>query len=167
MIVTADRQLVKLSVCLPTCGKVPCVTTHDEIEKDLGWLFSRLTRRMITLEQPILAHHGLSMWGYAVLSGVVAEPDRPQVAVARGVGLDRTTMVSVLDELEAAGLVLRTADPSDRRARLLAPTPAGTRTLAAVRREIRALERKLVGTLPAPLRDELRPALKTLLADDG
>lgn len=142
------------------------MATPDEIEEDLGWLFARLTRRMIALEQPILTPHGLSMWGYAVLSGVVAEPDRPQVAVARGVGLDRTTMVSVLDELEAAGLVLRTPDPSDRRARLLAPTPEGARTLAAVRREIRALERKLVDTLPARLRDELRPALRTLLAGD-
>jgi DNA-binding MarR family transcriptional regulator len=161
-----DDQLVKLSADRPIFGSVAGMAPPDEIEDDLGWLFARLTRRMITLEQPILASHQLSMWGYAVLSGVVAEPGRPQVAVARGVGLDRTTMVSVLDELEAAGLVLRAPDPSDRRARLLAPTPAGTKTLAAVRREIRALERKLVGTLPGPMRDELRPALKTLLAVD-
>jgi DNA-binding MarR family transcriptional regulator len=142
------------------------VAARDDIEEDLGWLFGRLTRRMMALERPILAPFGLSMWGYVVLSGVVAEPDRPQVAVARGVGLDRTTMVAVLDELEAAGLVVRRLDPSDRRARLLAPTPAGVRTLTTVRRGIRKLEAELVRTLPPAVRDELRPALKTLLAGD-
>jgi DNA-binding MarR family transcriptional regulator len=139
------------------------VPEHDELHDDLGWLFARLTRRMVEVERPALERHGLSLWGYVVLSGVTAQPGRPQIAVAHGVGLDRTTMVAVLDELEAAGLVVRTPDPADRRARLLAPTPKGERTLAAVRAEIRALEDELLERLSPSARKTLRPALRTML----
>ena len=137
---------------------------HDELHDDLGWLFARLARRMMDVERPALERHGLSMWGYVVLSGVATSPGRPQIAVAQGVGLDRTSMVAVLDELEAAGLVARTPDPADRRARLLAPTPRGERTLTAVRADIRALEDELLARLSPAARKALRPALRTLLA---
>ena len=41
------------------------------------------------------------------------------------VGLDKTTMVVTLDELEAAGLAERRPSPTDRRARVIAVTKAG------------------------------------------
>lgn len=50
-----------------------------------------------------------------------------QSEVARAVGLDKTTMVVTLDELEAAGLAERRPSPGDRRARVIAVTPAGGR----------------------------------------
>ncbi len=50
-----------------------------------------------------------------------------QGEVARAVGLDKTTMVVTLDELEAAGLAERRPSPGDRRVRVIAVTPAGRR----------------------------------------
>src|SRR5262245_24135762 len=44
--------------------------------------------------------------------------------------LDRTTMVATLDELEAAGLAERRPAPGDRRARIVAVSPAGERMVA-------------------------------------
>ena len=167
MSLDADRQLVKLSASLLTFGYAAAVPDHDELHDDLGWLFARLTRRMVDVERPALDRHGLSMWGYVVLSSVVAQPGRSQIAVAQSVALDRTTMVAVLDELEAAGLVARTPDPADRRARLIAPTPTGARTLAAVRADIRALEEELLARLSPAARKALRPSLRTLLVPKG
>jgi DNA-binding MarR family transcriptional regulator len=43
------------------------------------------------------------------------------------VGLDKTTMVVALDELERAGLAERHPSPEDRRARIVVVTPAGKR----------------------------------------
>jgi DNA-binding MarR family transcriptional regulator len=123
----------------------------------------RSRRRTVPSGWPALERHGLSLWGYVVLSGVTTQPGRPQIAVAQGVGLDRTTMVAVLDELEAAGLVVRTPDPADRRARLLSPTPKGERTLKAVRADIRALEDALLDRLSPSARKALRPSLRALL----
>jgi DNA-binding MarR family transcriptional regulator len=140
------------------------VPDHDELHDDLGYLFGRLARRMAAVEAPALERHGLSMWGYVVLSSVVTEPERPQVAVAQGVGLDRTSMVSVLDELERAGHVRRQPHPTDRRARLIEATSKGIKTLVAVRREIRTVEDQVLAALPPDQRAALRPALRALLA---
>ncbi|MEK8105286.1 MarR family winged helix-turn-helix transcriptional regulator [Micromonospora sp. M12] len=41
--------------------------------------------------------------------------------------MDKTTMVVTLDQLERAGLAERRPVPTDRRARLVAVTPAGRR----------------------------------------
>jgi DNA-binding MarR family transcriptional regulator len=140
------------------------VPDHDELHDDLGYLFARLARRMAAIEAPALERHGLSMWGYVVLSSVVTQPERPQIAVAQGVGLDRTSMVAVLDELEGAGYVRRQPHPTDRRARLIEATTKGVKALVAVRREIRALEDAFVARLPADQRAVLRPTLRGLLA---
>lgn len=53
--------------------------------------------------------------------------DYTQTELARLVGLDKTTMVVTLDELEAAGLAERRPSPADRRVRVIGVTAAGRR----------------------------------------
>ena len=50
-----------------------------------------------------------------------------QTELARIIGLDKTTMVVTVDELEAAGLAERQPSKTDRRARVIAVTPAGAK----------------------------------------
>jgi DNA-binding MarR family transcriptional regulator len=47
--------------------------------------------------------------------------------------IQRPTATRVLTRLEEAGLIARTADPTDRRSSLVATTPAGAELLAFVR----------------------------------
>ncbi|MGV7206518.1 MarR family winged helix-turn-helix transcriptional regulator [Oxalobacteraceae bacterium A2-2] len=51
---------------------------------------------------------------------------RPGV-VADAVGIEAPSLVRIIDQLVAAGLVLRQDDPGDRRAKTLALTPEGKR----------------------------------------
>src|SRR5215218_1391391 len=60
------------------------------------------------------------------------------------------TMTRTVQGLEAAGLVRRKTDPSDRRAVLLSPTAKGSRTLQAARRRRIARLAVLLEGLPAP-----------------
>src|SRR5215218_6759188 len=60
------------------------------------------------------------------------------------------TMTRTVQGLEAAGLVRRQADPSDRRAVLLRATAKGSRTLQAARRRRIARLAVLLEGLPAP-----------------
>jgi DNA-binding MarR family transcriptional regulator len=53
------------------------------------------------------------------------ETDPNQLAVARQAGTDVKMTSQVLARLEARGLVVRTVDPRDTRAKLLRVTPAG------------------------------------------
>jgi hypothetical protein len=55
---------------------------------DLGAMVMRLGRRLIAMEQPILARHQVSMWAYIVLQALGEQPMRAQAALAAGIGAD-------------------------------------------------------------------------------
>ena len=118
--------------------------------EDLGALFARITRRLMNAEQPLLTAHGLSMWGYAVLSHLGQRPAETQQALAQAIGYDKTRLIALLDGLEADGLVVRKPDPSDRRARTVRLTRTGEARSLAAQTDIRTMEDELLGELPPP-----------------
>ncbi|MCW2993233.1 MAG: transcriptional regulator, MarR family [Conexibacter sp.] len=131
-------------------------------EEDLGALFARITRRLIDAERPLLAEHGLSMWGYIALSHLAHAPAGTQLALAQAIRHDKTRLIGLLDELEGEGLITRTPDPADRRARIVSLTKAGATRHAAARRAIRAMEEELLAGVSATERTRLRRTLARL-----
>jgi DNA-binding MarR family transcriptional regulator len=97
------------------------------------------------------------MWG--ALNVLDAAGAITQHALCKGTGMDPSTMVSTIDELEARGLVERRPHPSDRRAHALHITDAGRETLARGRRIARQAQEELL----APLNEEEREQLRSLL----
>jgi DNA-binding MarR family transcriptional regulator len=93
--------------------------------------------------------------------------NRPKPAgmgsVASLLAMDRTTLTAALKPLERRGLVKITADPEDRRSRLLILTSKGMRLLAAStpvwEKTHRELEALLGGDEPARLRKSLQALL--------
>ncbi|MFI5709231.1 MarR family winged helix-turn-helix transcriptional regulator [Kribbella sp. NPDC051620] len=132
--------------------------------EDLGSLFGRITRRLYLAEEPLLRAHGLSMWGYGVLTHLAKEPGINQLGLATAIGYDKSRLIALLDGLVEDGLVVREQDPADRRNRLVRLTPAGEARLVAVRAEIRAMEEELLSELTAAERRSLI-AILTRLAD--
>jgi DNA-binding MarR family transcriptional regulator len=130
--------------------------------RDLAAMIAPLQRALIAAEMPVLAAHGLSMWGYVVLSALDGEPIRTQAALAEYVGADKSRIIGVLDELEDSGLLHRTRDPADRRARLLAITDEGRRKRKAAQSDIQRNEDRLLGHLPLDDRAAFLRALHVL-----
>jgi DNA-binding MarR family transcriptional regulator len=128
--------------------------------EDLGALFSRITRRLIEAERPLLAARGLTMWQYVALSRIARRPPESQLELASAIGYDKTRLISLLDGLEAGGLVTREPDPSDRRARVVRITAKGRRRHTAAVTAIRAMEDELL----VELTDDERELLLTVLA---
>src|SRR2546423_2739888 len=95
---------------------------------DLCWLLSRASYTLTTELTAALEGLGVSPRGHCVLTAALTG-DHTQTELARMVGLDKTTMVVTLDELEAAGLAERRPSSEDRRARVIAVTKAGRRKL--------------------------------------
>ena len=91
-------------------------------------MLADLARQTVAAEQPVLAAHGLSMWGYIVLSALDRSPVRTQAALAEAIGADKTRIIPTLDELQEHGFIERIPDPDDRRARLLEITESGRST---------------------------------------
>jgi DNA-binding MarR family transcriptional regulator len=137
---------------------------HDGHRRDLAAMLQPLARALITAELPVLARHGISMWGYVVLNALDGSPVGTQGALAQAIGADKTRIIAILDELQEAGLISREPDPADRRARLLSITPAGRQVRLAVQAEIQANEDRLLSRLPAAERQAFLRAAATLSA---
>ena len=129
---------------------------------DLAAMVARLSRRLIAMEQPILSAEATSMWGYIVLTALAETPLRTQAALARAIGADKTRIIGVLDDLQQRGLIRREPDPADRRAHLLALTPAGRQLRTKVQLAIRQQEERLLDQLPATDREGFLRTLRTL-----
>jgi MarR family transcriptional regulator, organic hydroperoxide resistance regulator len=99
-----------------------------------------------------------------VLAALTVEPGRTQLALAYDLGLDKTTLTSLLDRLEAGGLIIRNLDPHDRRARIPELTDTGRRIQAAVTRARDRAEAELLSALSQDEQHLLRALLTRLAA---
>ncbi len=126
-------------------------------------MLAPLTRTLIAMERPVLEAYGLSMWAYSVLVALSRGPARGQGVLAQEIGADKTRIIAVLDDLQERGLLHRTPDPADRRARLLELTEEGHRVVARAQAEIQAREeQQILRHLPAADRRAFLGALRAL-----
>jgi len=116
---------------------------------DLAATLAPLVRELINAELPVLEAHGLSMWGYIVLSALDRSPVRSQAALADAIGADKTRIIATLDELQERGYIQRRPDPDDRRVRLLALTGSGRAVKDAAQAAIQRGEERWLGRLSA------------------
>jgi DNA-binding MarR family transcriptional regulator len=72
-----------------------------------------------------------------------------QMALARALGIDRSTLVPILNRLQARGLLVRRASPSDGRTHALGLTAAGRTALARFARLVKAHEKRIAAGLSA------------------
>ncbi len=102
--------------------------------------------------------------GFVLLVKVMAEPGRIS-QLAERIDLDVSTTSRKVAELEAAGLVERTDDPSDRRAAVISPTPRAGELVQRLRdARDRAFGAMLAGWDPAD-RDRLADLLERLVGE--
>ncbi len=131
---------------------------------DLCWLLSRASYTLTTELTAGLERLGISPRAHCVLAAALTG-DHTQTELARMVGLDKTTMVVTLDELEQGGLAERRPSSEDRRARVIAVTKAGKRKVdeaQAIADEIRA---DVLSVLPPDEREVFLDALTRLVGD--
>ena len=89
---------------------------------------------------------------------------RSQGDIARNLLVSTGTMTNQLDKLQAAGFVVRSPDPTDRRGKLVEMTPMGRETLDNYVNVQAKRERQLVGGLSSQEKNELNILLRKLLA---
>lgn len=136
----------------------------DVRRPDLAAMIVPLGRALMAAERPVLESHGLTMWAYSVLLALGRGPARGQGVLAEEIGADKTRIIAVLDDLQDRGLIERSPDPADRRARLLAVTDPGRSLAQAVQDRIQAAEEVLLARLDAADRSGFLNALQVLAA---
>jgi DNA-binding MarR family transcriptional regulator len=102
---------------------------NTEVAEFAGQLFFWLWRASHTRIEAALSAIGLTPALFGVLNVLGARDGVIQSKIGSAMGIDPSTMVSLVDRLEAAGLAKRRPSPSDRRAREVVITAKGRRAL--------------------------------------
>jgi DNA-binding MarR family transcriptional regulator len=120
----------------------------------------RFTRRLRQAQAEQLAPLGLTPAQERALRMITRGEEPPRMAeIAERLGIVPRSLTTVIDSLEAAGLVRREIDPRNRRAILLHLTERG----AAVRDDLREARRRAAEELFAPLSARDRETFGELL----
>jgi MarR family transcriptional regulator, organic hydroperoxide resistance regulator len=144
------------------CGKAGGYPAPvDASQPDLTWLLHRAAQHMrIALDEAAQAHGLSGARDWLVLSALSTGPRQTQLALAHSLGLDKTTMTSLLDRMEARGLITRGTDSHDRRARIPELTEDGRRLEA----EVTSARDQVEAALLAPFTPQEQQQLRDLLS---
>ena len=140
---------------------------HPALVRNTGYLISRLGFYASRHFAERLATVGLTprMWG--AMNMLDHEGDVSQQHLGRAAGIDPSSMVSTVDELEAKGWVQRRRHPTDRRAYALHITDAGRETLVHARRLAGGAQNELLAPLDEAERAQLHELLMRLIVAAG
>lgn len=131
---------------------------------NLGWLLGHASHTLATEMAVALAPLDLGSRGFCVLSTALGR-ELTQKELAAEIGLDKTTLVVTLDELERQGLAERATSSTDRRARVISVTEAGAAKVAEGQAIVESVQRDVLATLPADERKAFLSALRRLASD--
>lgn len=136
---------------------------EQPLTANLCWLLSRASYNLTTELTAALEAVDMSPRAHEVLI-VAASGEHTQTALVQLAGLDKTTLMVTLDQLEEAGLVERKVSSQDRRARVVALTPAGKRKLREADQILDRIRGEVLASLPADERTALVTALQRLVS---
>jgi DNA-binding MarR family transcriptional regulator len=140
---------------------------HSEV----NWLLNRAAHQLREAMDVEASVHGITIRAQIVLTALVQQErttgGKPvsQLALGAALGVDKTTMTAMLDKLERQGLVVRTPDPNDRRARIPVITETGRELQAKVYTQLRTVEDRMLTELNADERDQLRGLLRRVISN--
>jgi DNA-binding MarR family transcriptional regulator len=135
----------------------------EELTARLGYVLKHVQQQMAELNAAALAPHGISGRELAVLLVLDGREPASQQQAAGRLGIDRTTMVALLDALEDKGLVTRHPHEQDRRRNVVELTPAGVDTLRRGTEASADAERRFLEPLTPSAARQLRESLQKLL----
>lgn len=130
----------------------------------LAYLFKHAERLMAELHVEALAPFGIHARDLGVLLAIDRCEPASQQQVAESLGVDRTTMVAIIDALEAKGVIVRIPDPEDRRRNVVELTPAGQTLLRQAVAASDVAEAELLAPLNRQEGEQLRNLLARILA---
>jgi MarR family transcriptional regulator for hemolysin len=130
----------------------------DSLQKNVSSGMVAASRQWRRICQTTLVRYGVSEACATPLLMILRLGDGVnQITVAQAAGLESPTLVRLLDQLCNAGIVCRTEDPSDRRAKSLSLTVDGHALALVIEDELLRLRRDVLkGVAQADLEATLR-----------
>ena len=131
-----------------------CPLVGDPVTGDLTWLMHRAVRVLTESFDAACRTNGLRDMRDVLVLGMAGDPHaRTQIEIAGSLGLDKSTLMGIIDRLEGGGLLVREADPTNRRIRIPRTTKVGR---AVLERTMAERDRKVAAVLSGFEEDEVR-----------
>jgi MarR family transcriptional regulator, transcriptional regulator for hemolysin len=130
---------------------------------DLSFLLAHGSHVLATRMTAAFAEIGLMPRDYCVLSHAM-QGEYTQIELATLSDLDKTTMLNTVDFLEREGYLERRPSPADRRARIIAVTPAGAEAVAAGHEIADRVHAEVLEALPEDQRQGFVDSLASLVS---
>jgi MarR family transcriptional regulator, lower aerobic nicotinate degradation pathway regulator len=143
------------------------VTLPPSMRDRVPYLLYRASEHSHALANSMLARIGLTARQVGILTLVIEREPMTQKVLGDILGIDRTTMVSLIDDLERKGLVARQRHPRDRRAFLICPTESGQTAKAEAIAILDDQQRQFLAPLSFPEQQQLAALLKRLQRPPG
>jgi DNA-binding MarR family transcriptional regulator len=131
----------------------------------LGHLLKHAYLNYLASTTSALEPLGISTQEWAALYHFTDQRPLSQVEAAKLLGMDRTSMVALIDELERKELVTRRQHSEDRRKNVIELTAAGHDLKRRAQRKIEACERRYLEALGATEATRFTAALREVAAD--
>ena len=138
------------------------MTDAAPLDDDLGWMLGVVFRAYVRASEEALRDLPGGPRGYQILTTACGPEPRNQGAIAEDLGMDRTVLTYLIDDLERQQLVVRRPDPADRRSRLITATTTGRAVWTSRRDALRAAESHLLGPLAPDQAARFRELLQAL-----
>jgi MarR family transcriptional regulator, lower aerobic nicotinate degradation pathway regulator len=138
------------------------VTLPESVKGSYPFLMRKGAQRITELAHEALQPFNLTLRHFGVLNLVDLDDGQSQRVIGTKLGIDRTTIVGITDDLEKGGLLERRRG-QDRRTYALHLTPQGTAQLRQLRRLIELVQEEFLAPLSEPERETLRSLLLRLL----
>lgn len=135
---------------------------HPSLDEFVGYNLKRAYMIFQADFREALGKDGLSPRSYSALSLAVQNANITQSELARRLGIERSGLVAIVDQLEEAGLLCRVGVPGDRRVQALTPTQEGLALFARASKQVATHEDRLTSVLSDGERDQLLTLLRKL-----
>lgn len=129
-----------------------------------GYSIRRLQQIAVGIFLDETAEHGVTPVQFALLFTAAREAGLDQRTCAVRIGLDTSTIGTVVDRLETRGLIERRVSPDDKRVRLLVVTPAGAQLLDELMPGMQRAQDRMLAPLTKTERATFMAMLARLIA---
>lgn len=144
----ARRRAKRAPVADPARTPVgPELVSEGELSGLIGYALRRAQLRVFDDFYATLSVAGITPARFSALSVIDANPGVSQTTLAETLDIARSGVVSLIDTLEALGMVSREPIASDKRAYALHLTRAGKATLQRIRRQVAVHEARVCAQL--------------------
>jgi DNA-binding MarR family transcriptional regulator len=132
------------------------VKVHPELADHFGYCFIKASLRLRSRVNIALDKIGICGIHMSVLALLQARGTTTQSQLGESMGVDKATMVKLIDELEALRMVVRVVHSEDRRSRILQVTTRGSSALERAT----AISHEVIADFLSPLSSEDQATLR-------